>query len=218
MSIALLRGKDFKHRLQDDMESIYYVLFIASILYLPRAEVKEFEVLVSRFLDQDMVPAEGSTGGVYKIANVASDRFREKWEFDNALVQKCLDELIELQGPFQDQPDWTPQAFYSILESTDLEDLPLDDRMDHCQIKRDKAAQRQAWYDLQYDLEYGHTSSKEPFPSPTKTAGTSSVQSETASKRSVEEAELEACGEPTKRVCSTVSVKRVQDQPALVSP
>lgn len=214
MSIALLGKKDFKHRFQDDMESIYYVLFLASILYLPRKEVYDFEKLISDFFDSCHDLGEINVGGSYKIANVSSVTFRQNWQFDNTLVRKCLDTMIKLQQPFQKQPDWTPQALYAILESTDKDDLPLDDRMDHLNTKRTRRYPRMA-PPYVCSLKYGHTSSEELVLSLSKTAQPSPVKAETSNKRSMDELELEDCGEPVKRPCGAFSAESLLDQVAL---
>lgn len=216
MSIALLRPDYvFKHRLQDDMESIYYVLLLASILYLPRRKVKEFEHNLSSFFDEYLDLGDMNAGGNFKIANVATGLFKRCWKFDNALVQKCLDELIELQRPFQDQPEWTPQALHTILESADEDNLPPGDRMDHRQIIRDKIIEEEAYAVLQYKLAYGSGSSEESVSNLTETthcAQTPSVTPETSKKRSISEAESEDCGKPVKRPCGAFSAESLSNK------
>lgn len=202
MSVALLRAKGFKHRLQDDMESVYYVLMYASVHWLPRNKEKNFLKIVSNFFDEYTECIDTTEGGTMKASNMISGYFQEIWHFGNVHLQICLDGMIELLRPFEDQPSWTPEDLNAILESADKEDLPLDDRMDHYQIEQDKIAQREAEFERRYRSEYLYD---ESIPDLSHSAQTSSANSETSGKRSVDVAGLEECVEPTKRLCIPIS-------------
>lgn len=212
MSIALLRAKGFKQRLQDDMESVYYVLMYASILWLPRNEDKDFLRTVSQYFDQHSDCNGTTEGGVMKAGNILTGNFQRAWRFDNVHLQSCLDDILELLRPIEEQPNWKPEELYAILTSADEEDLPLDDRMDHYQILQDKITQRKAQYEQCEREDQSETLSVESVPGLSTSAQTSSSNSEVSSKRSVDEAGLEECEEPTKRMCCTIFEDGHQDQ------
>ena len=150
-----------------------------------------------------MRAGEADRGGALKGSNIISRSFLKIWHFDNVHLHKCLDDMLELLRPFKDQPSWAPEACYAILESTDIEDLPYDDRMDHYQIEQDYQTRRRAWIEQQ---EQSETLSVNSVPDLPASAQTSSSDSEASSKRSVGEAGLEEYGEPSKRMCHANSI------------
>lgn len=202
MSIALLRAEGFKHRLQDDMESVYYVLLYASVFWLPRNEGRNFLRFTSNFFNQHSDYNGTTEGGVLKSSNITSGYFQRAWHFDNVHFQTCLEGILELLRPIEDQPKWKPEDLYAILTSTDKEELPLDDRMDHCQIVQDKIAQRKAQYERECQ---SGTLPVKLVPGVSNSAQTSLCNSGVSNKRSVDDPGLEECVESNKRTCFPTS-------------
>lgn len=205
MSIALLRKRGFRHRFQDDMESFYYVLLYSSVLWLPREEEEGFEKLVSEYFNEYLVGDGIATGGSFKAVNIFTGFFRNIWQFDNVLMQKYLDDILDLQRPFEDQPSWIPQALYTVMKSMDEEDLPLDDRMDHYRLKRNKFGPRRR------HTHRRTTAHVKPAPSPiAKSPQDVPVDFEAPGKRGVNEAQLKERTESTKRPCR-ISIDKIEE-------
>lgn len=133
MSIAALRGKNFKHTFQDDMESFYYVILYSSVLWLPHKEVHNLELHVSKFFDEYSEDRGKVTGGIGKISDRAMGTFYEVWEFKNDSLKCWLEEVRTLQEACRRgaQPKWTPEALHRQWKMTDEDNLPVDDRIDH---------------------------------------------------------------------------------------
>lgn len=187
------------------MESFYYVLLYSSVLWLPREEEEGFEKLVSEYFDEYQEMEGTVQGGAFKAVNIETGFFRNIWIFHNTLVQRFLDDILELQRPFEDQPSWTPQALYAIIKSMDEEDLPLDDRIDH-QSKKGKLARRRARYAPRRTAVPAKLEAHPVTP-----VHTSSTHSGASSKRGADEAGLKERVESIKRPCC-IFVDRHEEQ------
>lgn len=193
MSIASLMDEDFKHKFKDDMESFYYVIIYASVLWLPHKEVDDVERRVSRFFDEYEVNNGKAEGGMVKMSNLYSGAFHRIWNFRNSSLQQWLTRVLEIQWPYGELEDWTPEALSNQWKITDEEDLPEDDRIDHIsmiRMEKDRLALLQSSNRAIDKLEQsGHTLDVPEKISPL------------SSKRSAEDAKLEERSDSSKRQC-----------------
>lgn len=137
MSIASLRGVNVKYKFQDDMESFYYVILYASIVWLPHGKSDNVETWLLKFFDENTEHLETTRGGAMKNSNRFSGDFYELWNFKNDALKRWLEGVWGLQwiARHGDQLDWTPRKLYDQWKSTDEEDLPTDDRIDNIGTK-----------------------------------------------------------------------------------
>lgn len=204
-------GDAFKHSLQDDMESFYYVVFYASVLWLPHKDVPNIANRVSKFFDEYDEYDGKAQGGTAKESNRNSGSFYKLWLFKNDSLKKWLEAVRKLQWRTEDdeQPRWTPEALHDQWKSTDEEDLPIDDRVYH-------ATQQE---ELQSSV--AAVSSK-PRPqkanvnphSPSHASGSVEIKSRTSSKRSAKDARFEESSDSSKRRrlsgCLVIDLVKVQ--------
>ena len=200
MSIACLTDDDFKHRFQDDMESFYYVILYASVLWSPRDDVNDVEERMSKFFDEYVFYGRRTEGGTAKTLNVLRGTFLRMWDFKNGSLQQWLARVLELQRPFEIQPNWTAQALSDQWKITDEEDLPEDDRIDHLlmiQMEKDRLALlRSSGRSIDKLGRAGHS-----LDTPEKTSPPSS-------KRSAEDANVEERPDSSKRQCTFTPDRR----------
>lgn len=132
MSIAsLMVKKDFKHSLQDEMESFYYIILYASIVGLPHENLDDVEGDISGFFDEHKVHKGKLLGGRAKNSNRFSSDFYDLWEFKNDALKNWLEVVLQLQYKSDkgEQLKWTPKALCDQWKITDEDDLPVNDRV-----------------------------------------------------------------------------------------
>ena len=193
MSIASLFREKFKHRFQDDMESFYYVILYASVLWLPHKEIDDIERRISKFFHEYELFDGKAEGGSAKLSNSYRETFYRVWDFENRSLRLWLEKVLELQRPWDEPPNWTPQALYDQWKVIIDENLPEDDRIDHLsmvQTERDRLALLQSSSCIIDKL--GRTG--RVFNTPEKTPPLSS-------KRSAEDAKFEERSNSPKRQC-----------------
>lgn len=201
MSIAALLGDDFKHILKDDMESFFYVILYASILWLPHREVNNIKRRMSKFFDEyDLVKGKAE-GGASKYTNRALGNFVHSWGFKNQTLGDWFGEVLELQRPVGEEINWTPEALYDVWTSIDERGLPNDDRSDNLVPKLSKGRPKPSKDQAQQD-----TYTPNPVEQKTILEGECDSPSEkrrASSKRSAEDAELIGrTADLNKRLCN----------------
>lgn len=140
MSVSTLMPDNIRHKFQDDMESFYYIVLYASVLWLPHMDVPLLENWVSNFFNESMDYHGQAVGGTVKESNRTSGSFYKLWRFKNNSLKTWLEAVRRLQWVSEDgkQHKWTPKALHDQWKSTDEEDLPVDDREDHIEINTSK--------------------------------------------------------------------------------
>lgn len=197
MSIASLFGrKDFNHRFQDDMESFFYVILYASVLWLPHKPVDDIGKHVSLFFDECNDHNGRPRGGSLKNSNRCSSTFYEIWEFENDSLKRWLEIVRDLQWPTRmgEQPEWTPKALYDQWKSTDEENLPLNDRVDHLVAEQPKECEQKP-----ETADLNTTEPSENSIPPGYGLRSSNIASRSSSKRSANDAGFEGQSESSKR-------------------
>ncbi|OBZ71870.1 hypothetical protein A0H81_08087 [Grifola frondosa] len=102
-----------QHHIQDDMESLLYVVLYCSLRWLPHnkqesALVRLLHVLFDRY---DEIDEKGNTrGGDAKLQNSTSRKFTKKVRFTSKPLQKWFDKVMDLQHPTS---MWLPENEYA---------------------------------------------------------------------------------------------------------
>ncbi|KAL5480740.1 hypothetical protein ACEPAI_9680 [Sanghuangporus weigelae] len=95
MSARALRSRrDFRHIIEDDMESLFYVVMYGCLRWLPHNDVPRLGKWIRRFFDEAVEYGDGrDIGGLDKIINQAGrgSDFREAFQFPNEFVQAWFD-------------------------------------------------------------------------------------------------------------------------------
>ncbi|KAL5522450.1 hypothetical protein ACEPAG_8466 [Sanghuangporus baumii] len=95
MSARALRSRrDFRHTIEDDMESLFYVVMYGCLRWLPHKDVPRLGKWIRRFFDEAVEYGDGrDIGGLDKIINQAGrgSDFREAFQFPNEFVQAWFD-------------------------------------------------------------------------------------------------------------------------------
>ncbi|KAL5495953.1 hypothetical protein ACEPAH_3185 [Sanghuangporus vaninii] len=95
MSARALRSRrDFRHTIEDDMESLFYVVMYGCLRWLPHNDVPRLGKWIRRFFDESVEYGDGrDIGGLDKIINQAGrgSDFREAFQFPSELVQAWFD-------------------------------------------------------------------------------------------------------------------------------
>lgn len=151
---------------------------------------------MSKFFDEYVFYGRKTEGGTSKTLNVLRGTFHRMWDFKSSSLQQWLARVLELQRPFEIQPNWTAQALSDQWKATDEENLPEDDRIDHLAMIRRREDSRRTPAPLQTS---SHTSGKleqagHALDAPEKISPSSS-------KRSAEDAKLEERSNSSKRQC-----------------
>lgn len=190
MSIASLLGEDFKHGFEDDMESFYYVILYASVLWLPHKNIENIEKRISRFFDEYEVNDGVVQGGSAKIANLVAGLFHKVWGFESDSLNRLLEgtRLLQQQAAEEKRSKWTPEALHKQWKSTDEEDLPTNDKVDHL-LLQSKENERKLKLTMQRSRE----------GSPVHEPHSLDAASRSSSKRSADDAGFEEPSESSKR-------------------
>ncbi|OJT04963.1 hypothetical protein TRAPUB_4244 [Trametes pubescens] len=99
MSSKVLSKPEQPHTLEDDMESLLYVVLYCALLYLPHnLDDESLEVVIQRLFDQSVDIDGELRGGFGKIANRAGCTLTGRIKFANPDLQKWLDDAMNLHG------------------------------------------------------------------------------------------------------------------------
>ncbi|KAI0635992.1 hypothetical protein C8Q77DRAFT_1053379 [Trametes polyzona] len=134
MSIRMLgpNHDNEKHTIQDDMESLLYLVLYCALLYLPHnLPMLGLTTLVQEFFRQDA----GGIGGEAKRLNAVSRRYTRRVRFRSTALQEWLHAVMDYHSPTEDVRErclgmWTPEhldAFWSAF--LEMHALERDDRI-----------------------------------------------------------------------------------------
>ncbi|KAH9846881.1 hypothetical protein C2E23DRAFT_743069 [Lenzites betulinus] len=99
MSAKVLWKPEQPHTLEDDMESLLYVVLYCALLYLPHnLDDVSLEAVIERLFDESMDMDDGLRGGAGKMANRVGRVSTEWIKFTNPDLQKYLDDTMDLHG------------------------------------------------------------------------------------------------------------------------
>ncbi len=124
MSRRLLADPDgeLRQAIQDDMESLLYVVLYCALHWLPHnLDKKELSNLVSSFFDYRKPLRGGVAGGTPKLLNAETRNLTGQVTFASKAIQEWLDTVMNLNAPLQDSAEefkdrWYPDsldAFWS---------------------------------------------------------------------------------------------------------
>ncbi|KAH8093833.1 hypothetical protein DFH11DRAFT_1502834 [Phellopilus nigrolimitatus] len=129
---ALRRSEDFRHSIQDDLESIIYVVFYGGLRYLPHNATKRLKTFMDNFFNQNEKFEDGTViGGSGKDANKTSRYYSSRVVFESASLQKWLDGafgLLCVKSEKQWEDTESLGKLWSVLPE---KDLPTADRVEH---------------------------------------------------------------------------------------
>ena len=98
---ALLRLNDFRYTIQDDLESLFYVIMYSSVRWLPHNHISSLGQWMHDFFDQTLPGGlDRTTGGRNKLLQIASSgrNFLELFSFENCHVQDWFSVGYRLLG------------------------------------------------------------------------------------------------------------------------
>lgn len=144
MSVASLVGIEFRHRIQDDMESFYYVMLYCGVRWLPHKKVVDIKKQITSFFDEINDMGGKPCGGSFKHANIWVGDFHRLIGFTNAAIQAWFSKVLQLQRPFFEQPNWKPEILHEIWKLADDADLPNNDRIDNIPRRKTKVEKRRS--------------------------------------------------------------------------
>ncbi|KAL1939424.1 hypothetical protein VTO73DRAFT_9980 [Trametes versicolor] len=99
MSSKVLSKPELPHTLEDDMESLLYVVLYCALLYLPHnLDDESLETVIQRLFDHSVQIKGVLRGGSGKVANRAARTLTERIKFANPDLQKWLDDAMDLHG------------------------------------------------------------------------------------------------------------------------
>lgn len=99
MSSKVLSKPELPHTLEDDMESLLYVVFYCALLYLPHnLDDESLETVIQRLFDHSVQIKGVLRGGSGKVANRAARTLTERIKFADPDLQKWLDDAMDLHG------------------------------------------------------------------------------------------------------------------------
>lgn len=115
------------------MESFYYIILYASVLWLPHENIQDVEEEMAEFFNNHKERNGQVKGGTPKEANRIGGKFFSQWRFENDALKDWLETVRLLQWPtrYGEQVEWTPKALNDQWKATDEGDLPIDDRLDN---------------------------------------------------------------------------------------
>lgn len=209
MSIdALFGDKSFKHRFQDDMESFYYVVLYASVIWLPHENSECVEEEVTSFFDEYKERSGKARGGVAKESNRASGKFYRLWRFGNDALKEWLEAVRLLQWPtrYGEQPEWTPKALNDQWKTTDEGNLPTNDRVNRALSRSPEEEVRETEASTSNALR-----ESENIALPEPGSHSTDAVSRSSSKRSAEEVGFEERSDSSKRFRRSGCVPNLRD-------
>lgn len=145
LSIGVLSGDNgFQHRFHDDMESFYYIILYASVLWLPHNNSLKIEEELAEFFDSYRERNGKVQGGTPKESNRSGGKFASLWGFKSEALWNWLEKVRRMQWISEEdqQPRWTPKALYDQWKCTDALDLPIDDRIDNIKASASKGGKK----------------------------------------------------------------------------
>ncbi|KAL5480748.1 hypothetical protein ACEPAI_9688 [Sanghuangporus weigelae] len=122
---ALYDPEGFRHTIDDDLESLFYVVMYGSIRWLPHNYVSRLGRWMHTFFDEVGVDADGQTiGGSKKLLQIAfsGSRFLGLFKFENRFVQDWFKVGYKLLGTTSDTSKnsgqtclWTMEKLQELL-------------------------------------------------------------------------------------------------------
>ena len=180
MSIKLLHShqKPFRHTIQDDMESYFYVVLYCAILWIRQTkEIEDRKTLMNSYFGEYTL----GEGGNVKGYNQLYKSFIDKFCFECDELNKWLDNVCGFQ---LDPAKWNLEALYSYWGGVVSQLLPQTDREDYSREEDEPEP----------SVMYATTSVRSlNRPSQTNAPKTAAASS---SKRSYEDAGLKDDGQP----------------------
>lgn len=153
-SLGVLENKDAPHTIQDDMESIYYVVLYCALLYLPHhIDGNELLCLLGLLFDFNTVKnSTRASGGMVKSADLHRGAHTGDlpWTQSSKPIREWLEAVRGDISQYSYKPPkppaladhadgWTPASFKTFWDtflSTHGSKLPRNDRTDHIKANR----------------------------------------------------------------------------------
>lgn len=123
---------EFRHSIQDDLESIIYVVFYGGLRYLPHNASTLLNIFMNGFFNQsDKLPDGTVMGGVGKGINKTSRYYSKLVAFESASLQKWLDGAFGLLCA-ESNKEWEDiESLGKLWSGLPDKNLPTADRVEH---------------------------------------------------------------------------------------
>lgn len=132
--------EDFAHSIQDDMESMLYVILYCGLKWLPHNLHGNFFPSMNQFFAQESSRHNGKlSGGTFKAANQHSRHYTSRITFTCQAFQEWLTTVMNYNSPMRadieefegkwDGPNHLYEFWDRFLQRHT--DLPSNDRIDH---------------------------------------------------------------------------------------
>ena len=104
---------EVQHVIQDDMESLLYVVLYCALHWLPHnLNKKDLSDLISLFFDYRQLRRGGITGGTPKLLNSERRHLTGPVAFTGKAIQEWLDTVMNFNGPPRDSGDEYKDKWY----------------------------------------------------------------------------------------------------------
>lgn len=133
MSVKSLMGKaDFKHTFSDDIESFFYVVLYAGLLWLPHDPVDDLKSDMMRFFGDWRERSGKFSGGLLKLENITQDgTFIRLFNWKNKAFGKWIYGVQEVISAKIADKSVLALRMKKLWERIDGKKLPDDDRYEH---------------------------------------------------------------------------------------
>ncbi|KAJ8470018.1 hypothetical protein ONZ51_g8608 [Trametes cubensis] len=133
MSTKILENPERGHTLQDDMESLLYVILYCSLLHLPHDVRKpaDLHTFIYNFFDYSSYAAGRLHGGDSKLANAGNRTWMQRVKFNSENITDWLNTVMDYHYPPRhlrrewwdrwSNPDYLDNFWGAFLERDDLE-------------------------------------------------------------------------------------------------
>ncbi|KAI0330526.1 hypothetical protein GY45DRAFT_1302931 [Cubamyces sp. BRFM 1775] len=133
MSMKILENPERGHALQDDMESLLYVVFYCSLLHLPHdiRKPEDLHAFIYNFFDYSSYAAGKLHGGNAKLANASNRTWMQRVNFNRENIADWLNTVMNYHFPPRhlrrewwdrwSNPDYLDTFWGEFLERRDLE-------------------------------------------------------------------------------------------------
>lgn len=126
----LLAGKNHKHGLRDDIESLYYVVLYSGIRWLPHNNFPDLGKKMNEYFNGYQWEPDSDTkikGGDEKFLNIDRGSFTKLFEWEDIATQIWM----EYAWKIQKRRSWTPERFMLVWMATLGRDPPKQNRYEH---------------------------------------------------------------------------------------
>ncbi|KAH8115722.1 hypothetical protein DFH11DRAFT_1301369 [Phellopilus nigrolimitatus] len=138
MSAAALQvDSGFRHKIQDDMESMLYVVLYCCVRWLPHNEVENLGHKMYKFFDQyDREDGNIIVGGTDKFAQQHARTFTKRFKFEDDAIGLWINIAFNYLAPsgidyLKYKDKWTPESFNKLWLAVLQVSLPENDRTEH---------------------------------------------------------------------------------------